>query len=246
MVHCLSRTVRRAFLCGRDAFSGRDFEHRRGWIEKRIEVLAGQFGIAVLGFSVMSTQLHIVLRNRPEIVAGWSDAEVARRWRMLSPARRGDAGSPAEPSEPELNSIVNNAAFLLEVRARLSDISWFMKMIAEPIARRANREGQCTGHFWEGRFKSIKLCDEAAILACGVYVDLNPIRAGIAQTPETSDHTSGKLRSAALAGEREVGEKPSPNNVAWASCPGVPPTPDGGAYLPTSPQHPTECLPVPR
>jgi hypothetical protein len=83
---------------------------------------------------------------------------------------------------------------LAEVRRRLSDVSWLMRFIAEPIARRANREDQVTGRFWQGRFKAVKLCDEAAILACSVYVDLNPIRAGLATTPESSDFTSVQRR----------------------------------------------------
>jgi hypothetical protein len=69
-----------------------------------------------------------------------------------------------------------------------------MKCLAEPIARLGNKEEKVTGHFWEGRFKAQPLLDETAIAACMVYEDLNPIRAGIAKTPETSDFTSVKER----------------------------------------------------
>ena len=79
-------------------------------------------------------------------------------------------------------------------RERLADLSWFMKCLNEPIARQANREDQCTGHFWESRFKSYPLDTEEAVLSCMAYVDLNPIRAAIAETPETSDYTSIKER----------------------------------------------------
>ena len=168
--------------------------HRKQWIRDRLEVLAGIFAVDVLGFAVMSNHLHVVARTRPDIVNEWSDEEVARRWWNLFPQRRRKDRSPEEPTEFELNHIRNDVAGMKEKRKRLSNVSWCMKCLAEPIARLGNKEDKVTGHFWEGRFKAQPLLDEAAIAACMVYVDLNPIRAGIAKTPETSDFTSVKER----------------------------------------------------
>jgi REP element-mobilizing transposase RayT len=199
IVHCIQRCVRRAFLCGKDPVTGQSFEHRRGWIRDRLQFLASIFGIDCLTYTVLSNHAHIVLRSRPDVVASWSDNEVAQRWLRLYPQRRDKHGEPAEPSEPELNMIVNNPDRLAELRRRLSDISWWMGRLAEYIARRSNAEDNCTGRFWQGRYRGDNLLDEAALLACAMYVDLNPIRAAIAETPETSQFTGAKDRIDDLA-----------------------------------------------
>lgn len=203
VVHCVNRCVRRAFLCGTDPLTGNNYEHRRQWVRTRLEFLAGVFGIDVLGFSVMENHLHVILRSRPDVVRDWSDEEVARRWWNLFPSRRNEDGSPAEPTETDLNPLMSGAK-LKELRARLSSISWFMRCTSEVVARMANAEENCTGRFWEGRFRATVLPDETAIAACMAYVDLNPIRAKIAETPETSDFTSAQERIADLKSADEV------------------------------------------
>ena len=149
VVHCVNRCERRGFLCGTDELTGKDYEHRRQWIRNRLEFLAGVFAMDVLGFSVMSNHLHVILRNRPDVVKTWSDEEVARRWWNLFPSRRNKDGSPAEPAETDLKSLMADAKVLAELRARLSSVSWFMRCTSEVIARLANAEEECTGRFWK-------------------------------------------------------------------------------------------------
>lgn len=198
--HCVARCVRRAFLCGHDTYSGKNFEHRRAWIRSRLADLIDVFAIEIVGYAVMMNHLHSVLRTRPDIVRGWTDNEVARRWRMLFPKRLVE-GKAAEPTDEELFAITSNPELVAKYRERLSCVSWFNRCLNEHIARRANAEDDVTGRFWQGRFRCQRLENDAAVLACSVYVDLNPIRAGIAATPEESDFTSIQDRIRRMLGQ---------------------------------------------
>ncbi len=190
IVHTIQRCVRRAFLAGVDQQSGKDFSYRREWIRRRLESLASVFGIDVLTYAVMSNHIHTILRNRPDVVAKWTDEEVAIRWLSVFPGQRLEELHLAQPTEIQVYTLANNPTEIKKIRRRLSDISWFMRALAEPIARMANKEDECTGRFWEGRFKAQRITDEAGLLACAMYVDLNPVRAAMAQSPEESLHTS--------------------------------------------------------
>ncbi|WP_165741584.1 transposase [Candidatus Thiosymbion oneisti] len=232
--HCVCRCVRRAFLCGEDQLSGLNFDHRRGWIVERIQQLAGLFAIDVAAYAVMSNHYHIVVRIDRERVLEWSIEEVLRRWtalftgpllvtRYLS-ASRGSM-SRAEIAEVEA---------LAEVyRGRLHDLSWFMRTLNEHIAHRANAEDGVKGRFWEGRFKSQALLDEKALLAAMAYVDLNPVRAGLAETPETSDYTSIQERVVGLP--EEVGSEAGSQETATIKNPEI--TLDGERLRPEAETH---------
>ena len=196
--HCINRCVRRSFLCGEDPLTHANYDHRKAWLEQRLKFLAGQFGIDVLGFAIMSNHFHIILRNRPDVVSTWSDTEVATRWLRICPGRMGADGQSPEPKQAAVDALAHDRPRLETIRRRLSDISWLMAKIAEPIARWANKEDQATGRFWEGRYRAVKLCVEAALLACAAYVDLNPVRSGLVETPEASDFTSVQRRIESL------------------------------------------------
>ena len=187
--HCISRCVRRAYLCGDDPVSGRNFDHRKRWLVERVKQLSGVFAIDVCAYAVMSNHYHLVLHVDTGKAADWHDEEVIKRWTELFPANGKIVETLALNAETKTaQQALQNK--LSEWRDRLQDISWFMRCLNETIARHANREDECKGRFWEGRFKSQALLDEKALVTCMAYVDLNPVRAGVTDSLESSDFTS--------------------------------------------------------
>jgi putative transposase len=182
--HCFSRCVRRAFLYGYDTLTHRDFSHRKAWLVERLRHLASVFAVEVCAYAIMANHYHTILRIRPDIVAAWSDHEVAARWLTLFPR------AAMSPIDEQIRALADCPERIAILRQRLCSLSWFMGRLNEFIARAANKEDEVKGRFWESRFKCQALLDDAAITACMVYVDLNPIRAGQAVTPEESDFTS--------------------------------------------------------
>ncbi|MCU7866021.1 MAG: transposase [Candidatus Thiodiazotropha sp. (ex Lucinoma borealis)] len=187
--HCVSRCVRRAFLCGVDAHTGKSYAHRRQWIVDRMKQLADIFAIDTCAYTVMSNHYHIIVHVDAERAAGWREQEVIERWERLFslPVIVQRYRTMEVISSAERNAV---SELVTKWRKRLHDISWFMRCINEPIARQANKEDGCTGRYWEGRYKSQALLDEKALAACMAYVDLNPVRAGLVETPEQSEYTS--------------------------------------------------------
>ncbi len=263
IVHTICKVIRRCMLLGFDPVTQKNCDHRKVWIENELQRLATFFGIDLLAFSILSTHVHQVLRSRPDIVATWTDREVAIKWLQLcptlqqinkdkrkqlaqaaqmiadmenvpepdsqsanssgenphnaaelpatptssapstsstSPDAAGESVSSAasvpfsviKPTEAAINKLANNAKELAALR--LSDISWWMRLMCQRVAQWANIEEGEDGRFWRGRFRAIRLMDETAILACTAYVDLNVLRAALEDTLEKCKHTSIKLR----------------------------------------------------
>jgi REP element-mobilizing transposase RayT len=157
--HLISRYVRRAYLCG-DATG-----HRRDWLAAGIERARRCFAVDVLSFAVMDNHLHLVVTTHPDRAQHWSDHEVATRWAALYP-HRGPTGQEVAWSVQQIKTLAGDSVRCHELRRRLASISWMMKTRKERVARRANHEDRCTGHFWESRFRSVRLLDQAAVLAC--------------------------------------------------------------------------------
>lgn len=200
--HVVARCVRRAWLWGVDQYAGRDYSHRKRWVIERLRQLSEVFSVEVCAYAVMSNHYHLVLHVDTSEAARWSNQQVIERWTKLF-------SKPLliERFEKGLCGVAERAVAVRLLdgwRRRLVDVSWYMRCLNEHLARRANQEDQCTGRFWEGRFKSQALLDEAGLLTAMAYVDLNPIRAGIAQTPEESKFTSiyQRIRAARVDARR--------------------------------------------
>jgi len=204
--HVVSRCVRRAYLCGFDHHSGRDFEHRRGWIVERLQQLASVFAIDVAAYAVMSNHVHVVVRVDAERARAWDRDEVLHHWTALFTGPELVLRYRAHPEGLCAAELARVDLWVATYRERLMDLSWFMRVLNEPIARQANAEDGVTGRFWEGRFKSQALLDEQAVLTAMAYVDLNPIRAKLAETPEASAYTSVAARIAVLGEEPDSTE----------------------------------------
>lgn len=187
--HTISKCVRQLSLCGDENV------HRKQWIEDRLEFLVGYFAISVSSFSVMDNHLHINVRLDYEDALGWTPEEVMRRWMAIYHPSDLDVDDP-KVVEEWIEQEVKDGERVEEIRVRLGNLGWFMKALKEPIARRANREDECTGSFWQARYKSIGILDNESLLITCTYVDLNPLAAGIAKTPESSEHTSIRQRIA--------------------------------------------------
>lgn len=191
--HVISRCVRRAFLCGEDHHTGNNYDHRREWVIERLALLSQAFSISLCSYAVMSNHYHLVVHLDVEAPKAWSIDEVLDRWCLLFKGpelvQRYRAGG--ELSDTEYTAISD---YVERYRERLSSLSWYMKCLNEYVARRANEEDSCKGHFWESRFKSQALLDEVALITAMGYVDLNPIRAKMAKDIPSSDKTSIQQR----------------------------------------------------
>ena len=106
----------------------------------------------------MNNHTHIVLHVDEAQVKSWTTQQVIERWHALFKGTL--LTKQFLKGEVLVESALDCVFKTAEVyRLRLMSISWFMRSLNETIARQANHEDNCTGRFWEGRFKSQPLLD---------------------------------------------------------------------------------------
>ena len=187
--HLGNRCVRQAFLCGTDYATGKDYSHRKDWIEQRLLFLSTIFAVEIFAYAVMDNHFHVVAAFHPKVSARWTPEEIARRWLLLYPKKN------SEESQEFVDSVKSDAECAKKLRSRISATPWFMKSLDEYIARLANHEDQVKGKFWGHRYFSKALEPSDELIGCMAYVDLNPLRAGITEHPEQEgQHTSLRRR----------------------------------------------------
>jgi len=126
--HCISRCVRRAFLCGRDSLTGKNYEHRKQWVADRLAELAEMFAIDVCAYAIMDNHAHYVLKINADKAGHWSEQEIIERWQRLFSlpvlVQQYFSGQCTTQAQQDV------ARKVIETwRDRLMDISWMMRWL---------------------------------------------------------------------------------------------------------------------
>jgi len=136
---------------------------------------------------------HIVMRGNDRIGIFYDDAD---REKLLEAIAR----------EIAYGSLVLHHYVLMgnhvHLIARLgpdTTLSDPMRRIKQAYAAHHARRHDRTGHLWEGRFKSFLIESDAYLLTCGIYIGLNPIRAGIVAEPEEYKWSSHRAYTTAMS-----------------------------------------------
>lgn len=202
--HLVSRCVRRGWLCGFDRVTGHDYSHRKEWLLSRLNQLGGAFSVDIYAYAIMSNHFHLVVFYDPTAPERWSDLEVVERWMRVSPPKRVDGSVDEALKQLRITAVLQDPSQLSALRTKLGSLSLFMKLLKQPIARRANREDECEGHFFEQRFYSAALLCEDAVVAAMAYVDLNAVRAKVARVITDIEHASITERMKTVFGDSEL------------------------------------------
>jgi hypothetical protein len=180
--HITSRCVRRERLL--------EGPGCREWLSERLASWLEVLAVDLLGYALMGNHVHLVVRTRPDVAHGWSITEVRRRWFASMTVSDGAPSVPAVPGPAMV------ARAVAQARLELAHPRMMLRAVKEGFARRLNRVQGASGHVWESRYHDVAVVDAGGVLACLVYVDLNPLRAGLVTDPAASTFCSARHRIA--------------------------------------------------
>ena len=224
--HVYSRCVRKSFLLD----DGKT--DRRGRLLEILEELASIYAIAVLASAFLSNHFHLILVNLPELVDRWSDHEVMLRAQRAFPHRFARQGIHGPPNDKQMEILLRDRRQIKEMRRRLSDISWMMRLLKQRFAAEMNQITGDEGHFWAGRFKMVEIKSEVQLITTMIYIALNQVKAGQASTLDTSFWTSVcwqvEARGMWLAGDLDAADKRAGFLSPLSSIDSPPPKVAGG------------------
>ncbi|MFM7057267.1 MAG: hypothetical protein ACKO2P_10135 [Planctomycetota bacterium] len=173
--------------------------HRVHFIEQLIRWFAQFFCVSVHAHAVLPRELRLVLAAHPELVQHLDDTDVARRWLSLCPTLRAPALRSCELTDSEIRTLSEDLPRIAQIRSRLSDISWFLRLLQQRITSFCNREDNATGRFWGDRYRSVLLLDNVFHSLGMANVDISAALLDTDQPFCISKFTSAILRLRDLA-----------------------------------------------
>ena len=185
--YIVSRCVRRERLLERPG--------QREWMCGALAAWLDVLAVDLLGYALMGNHIHLILRTGPDLAADWLPGQVRRR--LVAASTVAD-GRPCQPNEVGTGPALT-ADEIVAARKKLSHPGLMLRAVKEGFARRLNQKEGSSGHVWESRYHDVALLDAGGVLACQVYVDLNPFRAHLVENPAESLFCSAHHRRAVEA-----------------------------------------------
>ena len=215
--HCISRVVDKRFALGPD-----EKEKFRSFM-RMYEKFSGN---RVLSYCLMSNHIHLLVEITPRPQEGLTDEELLTRVKAISsPAAVAELAMELRKARQNLAEGAVTEAYVQAIHERytyrMHDLSEFMKGLMQRFTQWYNGTHERTGTLWERTFKSVVVEDGQAARAMAAYIDLNPVRAGIAQDP--GDYRWSSYGEAVGGGPRGNGKRAREGLVrAWMAHEGWP------------------------
>ena len=200
--HCISRVVDRKLVFGPD-----EKEKFRTFMRMQENFT----GCRVVSYCLMSNHIHLLVEVPAGPEGGFTDGQLLERLRAIySEAYVATVALElAEARKLVADGLAEEGVVVARIHSRFTyrmhDLSEFMKTLMQRFTKWFNRTHSRQGNLWEDVFKSVIVEDGAAAKTVAAYIDLNPVRAGIATDP--ADYRWSSYGEAIGGGARGNGKK---------------------------------------